>query len=436
MLDLAQVFKEIAVSDSRVKETTGAWVIHHGRKVVLDTSGGAEFPAIDEAAKAASLLAKLGETNQVTLKKEEVKAVAVASGLNPRHELNGLLEVLERKRLVERSDEEVAVLGVTTRGALRHAADLFEEAEPNSYERAAIDLAELVSQAPIRRTEVEELIGDQHSLARADTKDFLDRAHQIGFVDMEGDGQDRLLFNGNLFRRDTVSKASKVLTSLSDGDQRRVREVDELLARRGCIEFAEIERVLTAPLFVKLRAAGLYDLNVVANDTGEHVYVTSPGAFHKFVNPMLDDCFDMAKALVSALAYGMTKRSPSTGRISMLNALLGKLIGGFEVGPATAIGEDYRVLEVDRVVKLRRDPQYPSRFRMRLLKREVGELALQVLTTGDASAQSLTTLPAAPMTGYLGPEVTRVRTRKKQSRTSRKRTHDVLEAVRGGRDFR
>lgn len=424
------------MSDSRVKETTGAWVIHHGRKVVLDTSGGAEFPAIDEAAKAASLLAKLGETNQVTLKKEEVKAVAVASGLNPRHELNGLLEVLERKRLVERSDEEVAVLGVTTRGALRHAADLFEEAEPNSYERAAIDLAELVSQAPIRRTEVEELIGDQHSLARADTKDFLDRAHQIGFVDMEGDGEDRLLFNGNLFRRDTVSKASKVLTSLSDGDQRRVREVDELLARRGCIEFAEVERVLTAPLFVKLRAAGLYDLNVVANDTGEHVYVTSPGAFHKFVNPMLDDCFDMAKALVSALAYGMTKRSPSTGRISMLNALLGKLIGGFEVGPATAIGEDYRVLEVDRVVKLRQDPQNPRLFRMRLLKREVGELALQVLTTGDASAQSLTTLPAAPMTGYLGPEVTRVRTRKKQSRTSRKRTHDVLEAVRGGRDFR
>lgn len=402
----------------------------------MDTSGGAEFPAIDEAAKAASLLAKLGETNQVTLKKEEVKAVAVASGLNPRHELNGLLEVLERKRLVERSDEEVAVLGVTTRGALRHAADLFEEAEPNSYERAAIDLAELVSQAPIRRTEVEELIGDQHSLARADTKDFLDRAHQIGFVDMEGDGEDRLLFNGNLFRRDTVSKASKVLTSLSDGDQRRVREVDELLARRGCIEFAEVERVLTAPLFVKLRAAGLYDLNVVANDTGEHVYVTSPGAFHKFVNPMLDDCFDMAKALVSALAYGMTKRSPSTGRISMLNALLGKLIGGFEVGPATAIGEDYRVLEVDRVVKLRQDPQNPRLFRMRLLKREVGELALQVLTTGDASAQSLTTLPAAPMTGYLGPEVTRVRTRKKQSRTSRKRTHDVLEAVRGGRDFR
>lgn len=436
MLDLAEVFKEVAVSDNRVKETTGAWVIHHGRKVALDTSGAAEFPVIDEAAKAANLLAKLGETNQVILKMEEVKAVAVASGLNPRHELSGLLAVLERKRLVEQSDEEVAVLGITTRGALRHAADLFEEAEPSPYERASIDLAELVSQAPIRRTEVEELIGDRHFLPRAHAKDFLDRSEQIGFVDMEGDGKDRLLFNGNLFRRDTVSKTLKVLTSLSNGDQRLMREVDELLARRGCVEFTEVEQVLAAPLFEKVRAAGLYDLNVVANDAGEHVYVTSPGAFHKFVDPLVDDCFDMAKALVSALAYGMTKRSPYVGRIFMLDALLGKLIRGSEIGPATAIGEDYRVLEVNRVVKLRRDPQHPNRFRMRLLKREVGELALQVLTTGDASAQSLKTLPAAPMTGYLGPEDMRVRTRKKQSRPSRKSTHDVLEAVRGGRDFR
>ncbi len=29
------------------KEITGAWVIHHGRKLVLDANGSAEFPAID-----------------------------------------------------------------------------------------------------------------------------------------------------------------------------------------------------------------------------------------------------------------------------------------------------------------------------------------------------------------------------------------------------
>jgi hypothetical protein len=164
----------------------------------------------------------------------------------------------------------------------------------------------------------------------------------------------------------------------------------------------------------------------VTNEEGSHVYVTSPSAFHKFVDPMVDDCFDMAKLLVAALYYGMTARSSSKGRINMLPALVGKLIGGGEVGPATAIGEDYRVLEINRVVKLRPDANYTSRFYMRLLKREVGQLAY---------AQSLTGLPSAPMSGYIGPEASRTTVRRKQSAMSKRTTRDILEAIRGGRVF-
>jgi hypothetical protein len=92
------------------KEITGAWVIHHGRKLTLDANGSAEFPAIDEAAKAATLLTKLGQTNQATITITEVRAIAVASGLNPRHELTGLLQVLQKKRLIEQSEQEISIL--------------------------------------------------------------------------------------------------------------------------------------------------------------------------------------------------------------------------------------------------------------------------------------------------------------------------------------
>ena len=84
-------------------------MIHHGRKLVLDANGPAEFPAIDEAAKAATLLAKLGQSNQVSIGKAEVRAIAIASGLNPRYELESLLQVLERKRLIEQSKDQVEV---------------------------------------------------------------------------------------------------------------------------------------------------------------------------------------------------------------------------------------------------------------------------------------------------------------------------------------
>ena len=40
------------MTEASKKEMTGAWVIRHGRKLSLDANGSAEFPAIDEAAKA------------------------------------------------------------------------------------------------------------------------------------------------------------------------------------------------------------------------------------------------------------------------------------------------------------------------------------------------------------------------------------------------
>src|SRR5690606_19904025 len=157
------------------REIKGAWVIHHGRKLVLDVNGPAEFPAINEASKAATLLTKLGQTNQATVTKVEARAIAVASGLDPRLELNGLLQALERKRLIEQSNNDISILGVTTRGSLGHATDIYNEAEPSTYEEASITLAEIASEAPVRRADVSQRIGDTHQLTNAQVGDFLDR---------------------------------------------------------------------------------------------------------------------------------------------------------------------------------------------------------------------------------------------------------------------
>ena len=144
---------------------------------------------------------------------------------------------------------------------------------------------------------------------------------------------------------------------------------------------------------------------------------------------MIDDSFDMAKALVAALTYGIQERQSSKGRIQSARALLNRLISGHSVGPATAIGQDYRVLEQNRVVQI-----FPENrlFSMRLLKKDIGELALQVLTTGNANDTSII-LPNAPMSAYIGPEDSRFSTRKKQSPTSKRGTYEILNAIRGGR---
>ncbi|WP_439890049.1 hypothetical protein ACS7SF_12310 [Ralstonia sp. 25C] len=415
------------------KETTGAWIIHHSRKIISDTAAPAEYSALDEAGKAAELLMRLGETDEATLGKEEVAAIAMATKLNPRTELAHYLQLLKGRRLIDIAGDDVQVLGVTTRSVLSHAADIFDEAQPGSHERAAIALGELASRAPLPLADAKEYVGDTFKMKSADVGDFLRRSAEIGFVDQEGDDPSSiLLFNGNLFKKDAVAKAARVLSSLSSAEQSSLTAITDQLNKAGCIYANSCEQVLGQALFEKLKAAGVLEVNTVANERGDHAFVTLPGAFHKFVNPLIDDTFDMAKALVSALSYGMQLRPSSQGRILNFDWILNALIAGRTIGPATAIGADYRVLEQNRVVQL--IPATTSgMFSMKLLKREVGELALQVLKRGNANAESINVPPSAPMTGYQGPEYAREQTRKRQSQPSKRHTHDILSALRAGR---
>ena len=412
------------------KQTTGAWVVHHGRKVAADMRGAAEFSAIDLAAKAAGLLARLGENDQATLTPKQVTAAAKVGNLNPKTELAACLDHLQKRKLIDRSSTgAISILGVTGSFVLTHAADLFEDNEPQPTERAAITLAELSSQAPITATGAIEFLGDTHKLTKADATDFVQQASQIGFVDAEGEGVDKLLFNGNLFRRDTASKAKKVIDSLNSAEQAKIVEFDAKVKTRGAVTAATATKILGEPLFAKIRAAALYDMNIVSNEAGDHVFITSPGSFHKFSNPLTEDAFDHAKALVAALTYGMTHSPSARGQIWGIDLLLGKLIRGGSVGPATAIGNDYRALELERVVQT--EPSGYG-FKMRLLKREVGVIALEVLKGGNAAAAALEALPSAGMRSYTAPEAARVGFRKGQSITSRAQTRSLLSAVRGG----
>ena len=102
------------------------------------------------------------------LTKLKVQAVAKAARLNPRHELNVLLQLLEEKRLIEKTKDGINVLGVTTRGTLKHAPDFFNDAQPSKIESASIDLAEKTSKTPIAKKDIAECIGDTHELTTRD----------------------------------------------------------------------------------------------------------------------------------------------------------------------------------------------------------------------------------------------------------------------------
>lgn len=403
----------------------GAWVVHHTRK--LDAVRTlTDYPALRVAGKAGILLSVLSENQQSVLTHQQVRHLAGTAGVDPLFELKPILGTLEQRQLVSTSQTGVEVLGLTSSTVLQHTADVFTAAAPGARELATVTLAELCSDKPYVEGEVAELLADSHKLTTKEVRGLLEDVQTIGFSDSEDVSGERIYFNGTLFRRGEINKIHRVLSTLTSVDQSKVVEINELLNTRPCLTYDEIMAMAGSTLLEKLLSIGMYELNEVSNSAEAVVYVTKPVSFCKFGETA--DAFDMAKALVAALTYGMSRSSAARGRIVMIDKLLRSLILGNWVGPATAIGEDYRVLEVKKVIRVKKD-RYG--FSMQLLKKEVGEIALAAITQGEATEHSLN-LPGAAVSRYRGPEEKRVEVRQRRTAVTNTGIADVLQSLRAG----
>jgi len=411
--------------DGKVK---GSWLVHHTRKLDL-VSYTNPYGAIRVAGKSGLLLSALSENAQSSLDKALVEQLAGASGIDKTFELPILLNKLEAQHLISQSPNGIDVLGLTSSAVLKHTSDIFNNESPSNVEQAAITMAEVCSDKPQDGSFLTEFISDTHRLSSKEMNSLLDDTIQIGFADSESIGNEVLYFNGSIFRRGEVSKIQKVLTSLKSEEERLVQEAHSLLSSKGCMLYSEMVQILGLNLSEKLLSVGMFELSEVSNSREQTVYVTRPSAFCKFGDEPAEDAFDLAKALVASLTYGMQRSSSSRGRIIAVNALLGSLINGRWVGPASAIGEDYKILELKKVIKVKRD-RYG--FSMKLLKVEVGQIALAAITQGDASEHSLN-LPGASVSKYRGPEDKRTEVRHK-TKTHMKphEITDILQSLRTG----
>lgn len=415
------------------KKTKGSWLIHHTNKLqgVTNQSG---YEKTYLAGKAGILLSAISANKDSTVNNDRLAVLAKAANINSTFELPKLLDVLQQQKLIDKASGGVAVLGVTTATALQHTSDLFDSLTPGANEVASIELAERASLAPILANDIASDLADTYRLATTDLGQLFSDAEQIGFVDTEKLGSNQtLLFNGNLFRRDTTQKIKTVLDSLNTAEQVKLNELTETLRKRACVSTDQAKQFLGEALFQKVTAIGLFDISVVSNSTEDVGFLTLPSAFSKYSNSMVDDAFDLAKAFVSSVTYGMTKSYYERGQIQMVDALLGALVRGESVGPVRAIAEDYKVLELKGVVEVKQGTKKGrSGPMLRLLKTEVGELALQAIRQGDVSEHSLSALPTAAVTTFDGPEHNREKVRRTQTKMSPKATNDMLSILRTG----
>ncbi|PHR43407.1 MAG: hypothetical protein COA32_16305 [Fluviicola sp.] len=413
--------------------TEGAWIVHHTKKL-QDVTNATDFEDIEIAGKCGLFLSSLAASDEEsTLNKDKVSAIAEANNIKKRLELPAIIDTLSKAQLIDVSNTgDLSVIGITTSNVLIHISNLFKETS-NDFQKAAIELTSYSSEKPIKDNILQEYIGDCYKLDSKTNSKLFQQAEDIGFIDYENFDSSKTYFNGNLFKRDSVEKTTKVLESLSSDDSRKVSELDSLITREGCVSQEKAIAILGQTLLSKLQAIAMYDFNEVSNSTHSKVFLTKPSSFSKFGNPFEEDALDMAKAFISSLIYGMKISTTGRGRIqdfSMLVNTIRKLLRGERVGPCTAIGQDYQVLELNRVIQL--EYSHGSRYYMRLLKFDIGTLALAVLENGDLAEHSTieSNLNSTSVSNYSGPENNRWKLRRKKETTVQSNIGELLRTMR------
>lgn len=417
------------VATSTKTYNTGAWLIHHDQK--LSAVKSSEFENITTAGRAARLLSCISKELIWTVSDERVNALAHANGIK-KHEVAGLLAELEGAGVIQRGASGVSVLGVTQANLFKHADAVFENQDPSGMERAALELAELASEAPIEEGAAGEEISDTYKLSRGEIEDLFLLSKQIGFVDHEPSEGRTLLFNGSLFKRDNIEKSKRILETLTATERQNLLDADARLSSMGCLPEEAIRRILGEPLWSKLHQIGYYQVSTVTNEQGNTTFVSKPAALVKYVPGGLGDMHDDAKALASSLTYGILKSNRIRGQIVAPDRLMGALIGrGYVEGWAEALRQDYQTLERRGVVRVSKSDRG---YKLTLLKPEVGRMAQDLILKGDAAeSASYATVGHRPVT-FSGPEVTRSRARDaerlKEIPETKRAASSALEALR------
>ncbi len=226
------------------------------------------------------------------------------------------------------------------------------------------------------------------------------------------DEREKLYFNRYQFG-DKAEDIAKAFPMLSDGLREELdAAIDQVGGRPGVplddLQMSERTKDLAVGL-------GILDVSEVPSPSGVVKFVTSAGLAPPSVggqtSHLENDIFHHAKMLLSSFRYGQLRSTASRGRINDPAVLVDRLLSQGEVGPCTAIGEDYVTLEANGVIRtVQANDRVGSQFSMQLRRREPAQIVLDLFESGVSDTIAAKSVPKnlqLPL-GYTGPETQRV----------------------------
>jgi hypothetical protein len=421
----------------------GAWIINTSKHLINFAPTNIAFSSLESlffAGKCGSLLIKLSadETEQLNYKK--VRAHAQVSGISGL-ELKVCLETLRTFGCLDwdKTGKIFEVLPFSRERVLETTYTIFDiSVDSTNLERSIPFLLEFCLLRPRLESEVKEFLTQTQLLPEAESEQLLGIVHHFGLLGVEIvlEKYERLFYNEYQFAEN--DKAAKIGTALSALPKGRRDELNLLLeevsSKPGILPESLSTSEETKTFAIGM---GLVEESIVTSPAGNAKFLTLPRLPLPSVGSeaanLEDDIFHHSKMLLSSLRFGELRSQSGRGRIQDPFILVNTLLERDRIGPCTAIGEDYTILETEGVIKtIHADHKPGNQFYMELRRREPAEVVLSLLEAGSSgvvdSSQAFKDIEL-PLQ-YTAPEVTRPVAARQAAKQSPELIKKLLEAIR------
>lgn len=366
----------------------GSWIINtvkHTAGVRTDTVELNDLEVTERAGKSGILLGKLLVDEQEIISGKKLNVFARNANISP-DALKTYAEVLKKFGQVDFKEDkfgnvsELEIYCLTTEDAIKTVSDIFDYYEPDEIEQGNLESLKTTFEFPASRDELMQKLTSNKGVSEESAKEILALETTFSLIKKEHIENSDIYYNEYAFAGDG-SKIAKSIASLPESQRNDVSFVMEQVKKSQGFLAENLTNKVNPGIIDMMEGVGLLDGITVNSDFGKAVFYTTPQLIGPGIGSwkISTDVFNHAKLLLSSLRYGEHKSVASRGAIytsSKMMNIVNKLLRGEWVGPCTAIGQDYKLLEMDGVIAVQ---PYNGMYRMKLRQHEVGRLVKQML---------------------------------------------------------
>ena len=372
----------------------GIWVVNTRKRLAAlrgDTPGYQLFEVTDMAGKCGALLSKVSSDQSEIVSTDRLEIYTSQSGIR-KTEFEFCLKEIERtgkigvQRLRDGTIKGIENYCFSTADIIQAVSEIYRSNNPTITEVVSLDSLEVSSLMPQKEGELKNELCDMGYFER-DVSTALclqENFHLIG-VKRNEFVSEAIFYNEHIFQIDPT-KIVRAMEYLNSNERQIVSEIQELLRQTPGYPVDRLKRKYPTRIVDLMQGVGLLEELEVISNYGNSSFATLPQL--RLTDSgnlsLLNDIYHKAKLLLSCIRYGEMKSVSGRGRIREPLLIINALLDGRWVGPCTAIGQDYKILELQGVIQTRHHSG--TQYYMSLRQREVGQLVKDILLYG-------TTLP-------------------------------------------